>query len=361
MAGSASDCTPCKLGDCIKEEVKGDCVDPDADYAANLRARRQLAFEKEKSPGKKIAPSTPAGAKPPYLSIVDISDSDDEPNNTRVQLPIQNERSLETIGPLEGSLEDVSRKKVIATKASSKGTNSQEDNWEDDDACKEKISLVSIRKRKRASNIVMSDSENESDDNIPIGRLKKMNLEEKDYNATASVGNKNGSASPPRTRLAILRKCRGKVTAERELPIATTEIKYSQGISTNVSTEDDESDESSTKSEGESLGGFIVNDSDVSGGDDASSELEDQADEKTDFSEILSNLQRKKERKFKWDFEADMLADFGKDTELCMKAVCALYRQQTSEEKISKGTLVTNCRGFSKFDAFRFMLSFCYF
>ncbi|KAJ6294942.1 hypothetical protein OIU76_022930 [Salix suchowensis] len=46
-----------------------------------------------------------------------------------------------------------------------------------------------------------------------------------------------------------------------------------------------------------------------------------------------------------------MLADFGKDPELCMRAVCALYRQQTDEEKRNKETLHYNGRGFSKFDA----------
>ncbi|KAJ6294941.1 hypothetical protein OIU76_022929 [Salix suchowensis] len=66
---------------------------------------------------------------------------------------------------------------------------------------------------------------------------------------------------------------------------------------------------------------------------------------------ILSRLHRSKDHKFKWEFEGDMLADFGKDPELCMKAVCALYRQQTAEEKRNKETLHYNGRGFSKFDA----------
>ena len=55
----------------------------------------------------------------------------------------------------------------------------------------------------------------------------------------------------------------------------------------------------------------------------------------------------------KWEFEADMLAAFGKDPKLCMKAVCALYRQQTSVEQLSKGALLSNQRGFNKFDAYK--------
>ncbi|KAI3831504.1 hypothetical protein MKX03_016610 [Papaver bracteatum] len=42
-------------------------------------------------------------------------------------------------------------------------------------------------------------------------------------------------------------------------------------------------------------------------------------------------------KEVKWESEADMLSSFGKDFELCMKAVCALYRHQNPEEKSSKG------------------------
>ncbi|KAI3847982.1 hypothetical protein MKX03_001094 [Papaver bracteatum] len=40
---------------------------------------------------------------------------------------------------------------------------------------------------------------------------------------------------------------------------------------------------------------------------------------------------RNNDRELKWKFEADMLSSFDEDPELCMKAVCALYRQQISE------------------------------
>ena len=43
-----------------------------------------------------------------------------------------------------------------------------------------------------------------------------------------------------------------------------------------------------------------------------------------------------------WEFEADMLAAFGKDPKLPMKDVCAIYRQQTSEEQMRRGTLYSN-------------------
>ncbi|KAI3831505.1 hypothetical protein MKX03_016611, partial [Papaver bracteatum] len=55
---------------------------------------------------------------------------------------------------------------------------------------------------------------------------------------------------------------------------------------------------------------------------------------------------RNKVKEVKWESEADMLSSFGKDFELCMKAVCALYRHQNPEEKSSKGL-------FRNFDAVR--------
>ncbi|KAI3950477.1 hypothetical protein MKW92_036071, partial [Papaver armeniacum] len=46
---------------------------------------------------------------------------------------------------------------------------------------------------------------------------------------------------------------------------------------------------------------------------------------------------RNKEEGMQWESEADMLSSFGKDPELCVKAVCALYRQPTFKEKSANG------------------------
>ncbi|XP_026423792.1 uncharacterized protein LOC113319929 isoform X2 [Papaver somniferum] len=53
----------------------------------------------------------------------------------------------------------------------------------------------------------------------------------------------------------------------------------------------------------------------------------------------LKNLNMNNDE-MKWKSEADMLSSFEKDTELCMKAICALYRQQISEDEISLKGLV---------------------
>ncbi|PSS04430.1 hypothetical protein CEY00_Acc20284 [Actinidia chinensis var. chinensis] len=113
-----------------------------------------------------------------------------------------------------------------------------------------------------------------------------------------------------------------------------------------------EEDGSESYTEGESLGGFIVNGLDVYDGGDVSAS-KDVSDDNVNFDEVLSTIQRSRGLTVKWEFEVDMLAAFGKDLELCMKAICALYRQQTSEEKVSKGTFYSNQRGFSQCDAFR--------
>ncbi|XP_024022337.1 uncharacterized protein LOC21394715 [Morus notabilis] len=360
-AGSASNYTPCKRDDWIKEEPKGVCLDSTVEYTTNQRVRRQLAFKQEKSSCKKMAPSTPAATRPSSRTIVDIVDSDEEPNNTRVKLPNDDAGDGKIVSPLECALEgNVTSEKGMTREMSLKQTNCDRNNVEDIGACKEKIPPVPTPKRKRAQNMVMSDTDSDSDDNIPISRLKRMNLgdigpvhNDSYVNANTSVDTKKESATRPRRRLVPLRKCRGKGRSEEKPSSDTTESRCGRGISTHVDSEDDESDVTGSDDEDETLGGFIVDSSDESKGDEVSGETDGSSDEEEDLSKILSNFQRKREKNSKWELEGDMLADFGKDDELCMKAVCALYRQQTADEKASKGSLHHNNRGFNKFDAFR--------
>ncbi|KAI3919048.1 hypothetical protein MKW98_016601 [Papaver atlanticum] len=73
---------------------------------------------------------------------------------------------------------------------------------------------------------------------------------------------------------------------------------------------------------------------------------EDESDSES-LGEVMDRMTmnyRNKVKEVKWESVADMLSSFGKDSKLCMKAVCALYRYQTSEEKSSK-------RLFRNFDA----------
>lgn len=80
--------------------------------------------------------------------------------------------------------------------------------------------------------------------------------------------------------------------------------------------------------------------------------------ESSDDSSVVSSSDEtiSGNEEYNWELEADMLADFGKSSELCMSAVCALFRQQTADERRSKVTNLNNKRGFSKTDAKRYKI-----
>ncbi|RWV93285.1 hypothetical protein GW17_00044274 [Ensete ventricosum] len=243
---------------------------------------------------------------------------------------------------------------------------------EDDNSHMDGVLSVPTPKRKRISRVVTSDSEND-DDNIPISKLKLRQVE--------GVVEENKESShvvedmvPSRRRLVLLREvyrsdrsAKGKSPGNPSTPCAKSRISRNKvtecrklGCSDSDDGEEDkvngrnEVDDIGSESEGESLGGFIVSSSDnpesEPSSENSSSKEEEGSD--LDLDNVLANIRREKGTKV-WEFEADMLASFSKDPELCMKAVCALYRQQTSDEQSVKGTLVTNRRGFSKIDALR--------
>lgn len=320
---------------CNNKPYKYDALNRGDRISNREHVRKKLVFEEEKIPGKKIAPSTPGIARP-SVSVIDITDSDDECNTVRFHFASR--------GSMAGENQRTTN-------------NNLKHNQNDEDASEEIFPLTITPKRKRASNVVKSDTESEDDDNIPISKIKRIHLQEKGPDASTAtvpdtlklVDSFRGTATPTRRRLVKLNG------AEKLSSSHVSETKCSPGIPTHLDAGDDESEEGYSDCEDESLGGFIVNTSDDTGDDDddASSVSQDESDGIEDFDVILSNLQRKKDHKSEWEFEADMLSAFGKDPELCMKAVCALYRQQTCDEKIIKAALHYNGRGFSKFDAHR--------
>ncbi|KAA8533647.1 hypothetical protein F0562_030919 [Nyssa sinensis] len=327
------------------------------------QVRKQLAFGEEGSPNKKMAPSTPGGARPASVGVIDVSDSDDEPVITNFHIPsleIQGNKMF--CGSNDGALGCTmgNEKEMISNNNLKKTLLCQSD-----DEDKGNFPYILTPKRKKASNIVTSDSESD-DDNVPICKLRRKHVQELYHGPTDShlnscsvtetvSGDKVQESVTRRRRLVTLRECEVKDGPERNSPsnLKTSETKYHPGMATNEDVENDEMEEDGSMSEGESLGGFIVDSSDVSDCDNVSSESEDVSDANMDFDEVISRIQRNRHHKSKWEFEADMLAGFGKNPELCMKAVCALYRQQTSEEKLSKGTIYSNRRGFSQCDALR--------
>lgn len=86
----------------------------------------------------------------------------------------------------------------------------------------------------------------------------------------------------------------------------------------------------------------------------SSSSSEDEWDFSVDFSTMNKHWQRGQENGpcKRWGRDADMVTAFEKNGELCMEAVCALYRQQT--RKSIYGTSSSQNRGFNKFALTRY-------
>ncbi|MCL7032011.1 hypothetical protein MKW94_022104, partial [Papaver nudicaule] len=103
-------------------------------------------------------------------------------------------------------------------------------------------------------------------------------------------------------------------------------------------------EEAGFESEGNSLDGFIDN----SGSEDISSEVQDAVNSAV----AIVRRRREEDNKEKWKSLGGMLSSFQEDPILSLKAVCALYRQQTAEEISAKGSLLLNNRGFGKLHAF---------
>ncbi|WCJ36789.1 hypothetical protein M5689_017968 [Euphorbia peplus] len=307
--------------------------------------KRHLSFDI----GKNVSPSTLGTNKPADFNVINVFDSDDESDS------------------------HVSTEHVLAETLDGKEDEIFLQDYEEDvNKCRDKVPSVLTSKRKRVSKMVTSDTESDKeDDNVPIAKLMNIHNPEKISKVESSdmIGNALISASHSRRRLVTLRKSEEKVTKQEQVrPIS-----------------DDEPEEVGSESEGESLDGFIVNISDVSSPHDVSRHSEDESDggssahevsnqsdndsdgsysvqdvlshsenESEGLDEILCKLERSKDgKKCKWEFEAEMLSAFGKDLELCMRAVCALYRQQTCDEQLTSRSMHENGRGFSKIDALR--------
>lgn len=381
------------------------------------RARKKLLFKEEESPSRKMAPSaagvakphTAAGvAEPHTVGIIDIHDSDEEEDKTNNETygvnDQENSKGLDLDyrsykGILEGG-------KAMTIENSARTCH--EEDYHDSIAGDEDNSTVLTPKRKRASNVIETDSESGDDDCVPIGSLKRMHLQElykagdttsemnrcqtanaspdkqvkhaqtrqhlmtlrervttsemnQCQTANASPDNHVKHAQTPmRRHLMTLREREAKAKAKRK---PSSRAQHHPAGPTTGDAEGEDSEDFGLDSDNDSLSSFIVDDSDVSrvndasdgddasDVDDASGQSEDTSDGETGFGEILSRIKRSKDHKSEWKFEADMLAAFGKEPELCMKAVCALYRQQTADERISKEAFYSNQRGFSKFDA----------
>ncbi|CAF2121825.1 unnamed protein product [Brassica rapa] len=221
------------------------------------------------------------------------------------------------------------------------------------------------RKRKR---VITSDSENDDndddddEDNIPIATLKNLKQPPQKHEVDAPSAGENNVSGGSRRQRRVSSRLRKQRRPLEEIEGHRTERLVGIPITGNAHDDDDtEEEESERESEGESLNGFIVDDDDEcaseEGSDGAVSEEEEEeggSDGETGYADVMARLRRdKKPGEHKWDLEGEMLAAFGKDPELCMRAVCVLYRFQTEGEKATRSSHVANGRGFSMADADR--------
>lgn len=89
--------------------------------------------------------------------------------------------------------------------------------------------------------------------------------------------------------------------------------------------------------------------------DSDSSDSEDSAssDSFIDSKSEIARLNRKLAGDKTWAFKADMMAALNREPELCMNAVCALYRKELGKVESFSGSSFNINRGFNHFDALR--------
>ncbi|KEH40432.1 hypothetical protein MTR_1g028850 [Medicago truncatula] len=237
------------------------------------------------------ASTTPVDEKYCFANVIDIIDSDDEPNNSQ------------NVG--------ASTTSVSAKSSSVNVIHIIDSDDESDVSHNVLLDREANTKRKRTGNVIMIESESYHDDDNMRNSLTTATLED------------------------------DKVV---DIPI------------TNRCMSNNSRDESSSDAESSSCS--------------KDSYLQDDQinDEKSDFIRrkkvsrlrlkpqgkcVSKILKPQKKHKIKWESEVEMRADFGKDPVLCMKAVCVLFRHQTSEEQMNFVTLSPEGRGLSSCDASR--------
>ncbi|CAL1409734.1 unnamed protein product [Linum trigynum] len=216
-------------------------------------------------------------------------------------------------------------------------------------------------KRKRAANVVATDSESEDDD-ITLSQLnaKRFHKVSCDANGLSKAVSPSASdndddvrdtVTPRRRRLKRMGESRRKPDSQQ---LASSETncgsKCERGIPTTADGAEDSTtdEEEGSGSSDDSMKEFIVESSDASLSDGDTCSTEGSADIGVEMKDIVFKLQRSRTQKFNWESVGELQSDFGKDNELCMRAVCALYRQQTCDEQVAKNTFHSNKRGFSQ-------------
>ena len=330
------------------------------------RVKTCLDFTAEKSPLQKHSPST-FGSRPP-LEPIYVGDSDDDLDIVHVSLPnvdCNKRRKVQRSSVV--SLESDDGAELPSKNMHEPTVEHQSDEEETNCSTAGQPCRMHRRRKVRSAQIVTSESE--SDDNIPLSKLAHRPDTQRRRRFVSDSCSKNNlrKVTPRRRSLRVGDRkdnsVRGKCSPRR----SGNQGDLGKSENMNDTLHKDEMEEDESSYEDDTLGGFIVNSTDESDSGDGSNsndfsnhdgsfsgDCSDKSDcDEIGYDEIISGLRRGRKDKLKWEFESDMLADFGKSAELCMKAVCALYRQQTSYEQSAKAAIDRNGRGFSHTHASR--------
>uniref|UniRef100_A0A0D9UYE4 Uncharacterized protein n=1 Tax=Leersia perrieri TaxID=77586 RepID=A0A0D9UYE4_9ORYZ len=204
-----------------------------------------------------------------------------------------------------------------------------------------------------ASPVVATGIESD-DDMVPIREVVKKMRRERVSKGGGEPSENKGFSTPATRRSARLAKTQSNRAKSARRALNFVEPKDCEE-SEYDSEEDDDMDE------------FIVDDSDCSENSSSSAEPKDsdasapcegsspeseESDDEINYKDVMACIGRKRNAK-EWKYEAEMLYAFAEHPELCMKAVCALYRKQTKDEQDVKATIVHNKQGFNQIDASR--------
>ncbi|KAI3830571.1 hypothetical protein MKW92_002758, partial [Papaver armeniacum] len=317
-------CNSASLQGNINEHGSGPCYNVKNDKMNTpLAARVALVTIVEKQLGHEIKGYLVKSYL--YPSLIEIDDSDHgkeiSPNHT---YNITNKE-------MDQFSTDVTSQKNLLTpnkclKRSIKKISEYESIFGEDKAL---IPLPETAKKCRITEALISRTKSEDDVTIPVSST--MNLCARGQQMEISV-------SSSRRRSVSPRQCLGKSYCAE----STIKYLYKETVVDKVGSDD---------SEGKSLGGLCVKSSDSSGSGDSSSDSEDSKCIDLSYKQVLEKLKQSRLRESKWQFEADMLSSFEEDPELCMKAVCTLYRQQMSCKNSETRSSCSTNRVFNKYDA----------
>uniref|UniRef100_A0A0E0JFP4 Uncharacterized protein n=1 Tax=Oryza punctata TaxID=4537 RepID=A0A0E0JFP4_ORYPU len=202
--------------------------------------------------------------------------------------------------------------------------------------------------------VVATEIESSDDDMIPIREVVKKMRKDRVSKGGGGFSETKGSSTPATRCSARLAKDQPKRAQSARRVLNFVEPKDCEENEYD-SEEDDDMDD------------FIINDSDCSENSANSAEPEDsdasapsegssseleESDNEINYKDVMACIGRKRNAK-EWKYEAEMLSAFAEHPELCLKAVCALYRKQTEDEQEVKATILHNKKGFNQIDAAR--------